>query len=434
MTRLPGDPNNAHSQRDTSETPFQYSSREVTPPQLLIQQLRRAHSTFLLHHAASLDTLYTNAGRTAFCLYLENYWLRFAWNWEVLLGGNPAVEIYNGVKLSAGGELGVGVGEEEWGSGEREVLEDFVSRTDGLVDLVVSRFGDPNETEFLPESTTEDEEKRWLGSDAHPRPSDGVIFSGVGAITRNSLVSVSQWMEWIYRYGVDTYGVGEDPSSPRRRKRRKRQRGNVSGKTTASQPASNGPQGIPPEHSLSPGIPPPLVGGPPPEPSKNSQEARKQTSDDRSPAPSDKASDWMTTGTETFVKYLTLGYGSSWSLSGTSTRANTPQPQAEASNAETRSAEAENPKSLEVPSNPITRPRDRNNGRFIIGLQDSNAHAEVVLEEVESSGSASDAKEKIPKRMIHVRMTNSQQNTAGEFTVRFVHKSHIFQIWYNFKS
>jgi hypothetical protein len=33
----------------------------------------------------------------------------------LLLTGNPIVDIYNGIKLSAGGELGIGVGEEEWG-------------------------------------------------------------------------------------------------------------------------------------------------------------------------------------------------------------------------------------------------------------------------------------------------------------------------------
>ena len=52
------------------------------------------------------------------------------------------MDIYGGIKLAAGGELGMGVGEEEWGSGEREVLEHFQSRTEGLVDLMVSRFGD----------------------------------------------------------------------------------------------------------------------------------------------------------------------------------------------------------------------------------------------------------------------------------------------------
>ena len=42
--------------------------------------------------------------------------------------GNPATSLYGGIKVAACGELGMGVGEEERGSGEREVLEGFVGR------------------------------------------------------------------------------------------------------------------------------------------------------------------------------------------------------------------------------------------------------------------------------------------------------------------
>ncbi|KAG2418465.1 hypothetical protein HFD88_001566 [Aspergillus terreus] len=183
MTRLPADSSKApSSQRNISDAPqYHYSSREMCPPHLLIQQLRRAHSTFLLHHDFSLESMYQRIGRPAFCTILDSYWRKFAWNWEVLLSGNPAIDMYNGIKLSAGGELGVGVGEEEWGSGEREVLEDFVSRTDGLVDLIVSRFGDP----YMPEQekarglpSQPPKGDQWLGLDVYPRPSDGVVFSG----------------------------------------------------------------------------------------------------------------------------------------------------------------------------------------------------------------------------------------------------------------
>ena len=80
-----------------------------------------------------LSKIYTcRVGRLLFCSLLERYWTRFATEWDVLLHGNPAVEMYDGIKLANGGELGVGVGEEEWGSGEREVLEDFVRRTGWL--------------------------------------------------------------------------------------------------------------------------------------------------------------------------------------------------------------------------------------------------------------------------------------------------------------
>ncbi|KAL4808524.1 hypothetical protein BDV18DRAFT_135180 [Aspergillus unguis] len=430
LTRLPGDPSNGtSSQRDKPES-HHYSSREMAPPQLLLQQLRRAHSTFLLHHAASLDTLYENVGRSTFCLFLENFWLRFAWNWEVLLSGNPAVDIYNGIKLSAGGELGIGVGEEEWGSGEREVLEDFVSRTDGLVDLVVSRFGAPyDSSEGLNGSNPEADNKQWLGSDTCPMPADGVVFSGVGALKRRSLASVSHWMEWIYRYGTSAYGVGDDPNSPRRRKRRKRQRGTVSGMTNI-QSASDGAQEAGTDRPFSPGIPPPLVGATlPPQPPKDTHGTQTQTNDENSQVLSDKASEWMATGTETFVKYLTLGYGSSWSLSGTTTRANTPQPQVETAGRESGSSEIETSKGLKASSSPKDRPPNHNHGRFIIGLQDGTANADVVLEETEPSEPVETTAERIIRRTIHVQTTDPQKAETDSTELQavvYIHQPFIF--------
>ncbi|KAL5048791.1 hypothetical protein BDW71DRAFT_9381 [Aspergillus fruticulosus] len=421
LTRLPNHNNGSTSQRDASGKSFHYSSREMAPPQLLIQQLRRAHSTFLLHHAPSLDILYEDVGRSTFCLLLENFWSRFAWNWEVLLGGNPAVEMYNGIKLGAGGELGIGVGEEEWGSGEREVLEGFVSRTEGLVDLVVSRFGDPYEapgSSQAPSRPVGNPESGWLGSDAYPRPSDGVVFSGVGAISKRSLVSISQWMEWIYRYGANAYGVGEDPTSPHRRKRRKRPRAASSGKATSNQDPSDVARGAVPVRPFSPGIPPPLVGGtPPPRPSsrKPPENVRSETGDESCKASDDKASDWMATGTETFVKYLTLGYSSSWTLpgisSGTSSRPQIDVSKGnEASKADNRDAQ----KGTEDSSSSEDRQRHDDHGRFIIGLQGDVASSDTVLEEPGLVKPTASPSEKISKRTLHVRMADSQQETDSE--------------------
>ncbi|KAL4944236.1 hypothetical protein BDV06DRAFT_112929 [Aspergillus oleicola] len=419
LTRLPGNPDNGSSRKDASEPSFHYSSREMTPPSLLIQQLRRAHSIFLLHHAPNLDTLYKSAGRSTFCLFLENFWLRYAWNWEVLLGGNPAVEIYNGIKLSAGGELGVGVGEEEWGSGEREVLEDFISRTDGLVDLVVSRFGDPLDSseDFQAANKPEgDAESRWLGSDAYPRPSDGVIFSGVGSITRRSVVSISQWMEWIYRYGADAYGVGTDPTSPRRRKRRKRQRATTSGSQSTSADAA---QRSVPDRTFSPGIPQPLVTT---APSDSQEKDTSQTSNESSQEANSQSGDWIMAGTETFVKYLTLGYGSAWSLSRSPSRTSSPHPQAEASQIEGPPTEASNSSTQRPKGASISKagPRNQNYGRFIIGLQDGTAGSETVLEETEPSDPAATSTEKIAKRVVHVQMADPQQDTTGAVQLQAV--------------
>ncbi|RDW60342.1 uncharacterized protein DSM5745_10800 [Aspergillus mulundensis] len=444
LTRLPDSNNGSSSQQDASERFFHYSSKEMAPPQLLIQQLRRAHSTFLLHHASNLDTLYKDVGRSTFCLFLEKFWLRFARNWDVLLGGNPAVDMYNGIKLSAGGELGFGVGEEEWGSGEREVLEDFVSRTDGLVDLVVSRFGDPYEsTESCQTgSRAEDEaEHQWLGTDDTPRPSDGVIFSGVGTITRRSLVSISHWMEWIYRYGADAYGVSEDPTSPRRRRRRKRQRAVSSGKTTSNPPPSQPPsdvvRGAVLDCPFCPGIPPPLVGGsPPPRPSSKDPQAstRSQGSDESSQNSEDKASDWMTTGTETFVKYLTLGYGSSWALPGLSSGTASPLQVDESRKGHGVLANSTIArKSSKGSSGCNGHRRVNNHGKFIIGLQDDVASSDAAIEEIDRPNPTATPTQKVTKRAIHVHMADSQQETDSVQlqAVVYIYQPFIYTFLFN---
>lgn len=296
-------PHTSTNSTEASTSTIEYSSREVYPPHSLIQQLRRAHSIFLLHHGESLDNIYQRVGRVSFCKFLGRYWNRFIRHWLVLLNGNPAADLFNGVKLAVGGELGIGVGEEEWGSGEREVLEGFVSRTDGLVDLIVSRFGDAppvkgTDKRHVPSSDS----STWLGSDRAPRPSDGVVFSGVGAISRRSLASISHWMEWIYRHGEAAYGVDENPSSSRSRKpRRARSNPPPTQETATSRPHGAKKGDVKPKAEsgrTSPGIPPPLVVGTPP--------TENQTPEENS------------ISSETVMKYLTLGYGSAWKFPGIS--------------------------------------------------------------------------------------------------------------------
>lgn len=162
--------------------------------------------------------------RTKFCKLLDIYWTAFARDWDVLLHGNPAVDIYNGIKLAAGGELGMGVGEEEWGSGERDALEGIVSNTEGLVDLVVSRFGHATTPEHSGQTSETERHASnadvpWLGSLSQPEAVDGIIFTGVGALSRTSLRLISSWMATIYTYGEDAYGILDNPSSGRRSRR-----------------------------------------------------------------------------------------------------------------------------------------------------------------------------------------------------------------------
>lgn len=208
---------------------FEYSSREVSPPGLLLQQLITANRTFLLHHGASLSDVFVKLSREKFCSSLDRYWMRFCRHWYVLLHGNPVVDVFGGLKLASGGELGYGVGEEEWGSGEREVLEDLIYRTEGLVDLIVSRFGEAESTpldEAAPIEKQQLEEERarglpWLGCGHEPTAPDGVVFGGIGAITRTSLRDVSTWVQQIYTHGEHAYGVRDNPHRQHRKRRRR---------------------------------------------------------------------------------------------------------------------------------------------------------------------------------------------------------------------
>ncbi|KAL8841047.1 MAG: hypothetical protein Q9170_001072 [Blastenia crenularia] len=224
----PPDPkSNVFPSQEKLDAKVEYSAREVTPPALLLEQVIQAHQMFLLHHARTLSDLFSRLHRPKFCAVLGRFWENFIWHWDVLLHGNPAIDIFNGLKLAAGGELGIGVGEEEWGSGEREVLEGFVGRTDGLVDLIVSRFGEAPVIAGSNRASVPAEEvnslasaEGWhLGQD--PRPSDGVIFSGVGAIGRPSVKYISNWVVSLFKHGWNAYGIKDNPVAVNRRRQKK---------------------------------------------------------------------------------------------------------------------------------------------------------------------------------------------------------------------
>ncbi|KAL9102326.1 MAG: hypothetical protein Q9163_002506 [Psora crenata] len=319
LTYLPKSPSNsAVPLAPQSKTQVEYSAREVSPPTLLLQQILRAHQVFLVNHSASLTDLFSKVSRDRFCGFLSRFWDYFLGHWDVLLHGNPAVDIYNGIKLSAGGELGIGVGEEEWGSGEREVLEGFIGKTDGLVDLMVSRF------EPVPEQTKDLAGPKKLpskvyGTGDYMQPSDGLIFSGIGSLTRSSIRNVSAWVEWIAMYGADAYGIRDNPTSDRRQKRTRA--GASSGTYTRERKKSE--ELSPPNKDLAststvpspPSIPAPIVGrnGPrrrsPGPPNNTANGPTKQPSNH-----SASTHDSNGAGSE-IMKYLTLGiYGSSWGI------------------------------------------------------------------------------------------------------------------------
>ncbi|RSL92630.1 hypothetical protein CEP52_013706 [Fusarium oligoseptatum] len=236
LTKLPLPPRLATKNSEPAEERYEYSSREMKPANLLLRDLLRAHSTFLMHHDSSLSALFVRTKRTKFVTVLSRYWDLFLSTWNVAMHGNPARDIFGGINVAASGELGVGVGEEDRGSGEREVLEGLVGRIEGLVDLVVSKFGDYNPDSPPPDAPNGDPEQ-WLGTGQEPSSEDGAIFLGTGALSRKSLRDVTQWMEDLYTWGDHTYGVIESPTSVRRAKRRRASRA-IAQQAASTQPAS----------------------------------------------------------------------------------------------------------------------------------------------------------------------------------------------------
>jgi hypothetical protein len=457
LTRLPVARPSAQKDTSTDEQ-FEYSSREVAPPQLVLQHLLRAHTIFLLHHGTSLSELYVQSSRVAFCDLLDRFWSRYIRNWDVLLHGNPAVDIYNGIKLAAGGELGIGVGEEDWGSGEREVLEDFISRTEGLLDLFVSRFGDApaEQAKGEPDGRLETSPVRqdpWLGTDSDPRSSDGIIFSGIGAISRRSLATVSQWMEWIYKHGEGAYGVRENPPSRHRRRRRRPpappaggadpQNESRSHRTLA--PKEMGSSPVRQQNDLrreamkrsaaGPNIPPPIVGVA----EKSLEKASpKVQSREASPVPKPRTNEEGVASEDSglfaadkMIKILSLGYGSSWTLSpkGLSEAKSSEKPTSTSTSLTDKKSEVDSgerapneddasdqpqlqevdpkPESSDNEDVPFVQRLEQSIGKFIIGLSGDLENTEMIDDE--PGGTSDTSTSQAPRRIFLIRLRASPQ-------------------------
>jgi hypothetical protein len=277
--------------------------------------------------------------------------------------------------------------------------------------LVVSRFGDlPGQTEGSPSAPIRDSEDAWLGSDTDPRPADGVVFSGSGAVDRQSLVQVSHWMEWIYRYGDAAYGIGRDPTSLRRRKpRRKRAR-------ASSQPAT-------PERTHTPGIPRPLIMAMPQPPPDVQKENSPEKGTGSSPSSNDQLADKSAFGADTVMKYLTLGYGSAWSFSNKSAPTSSPSsPSPESSSAQpgqptTGNPQKNGPSLTDVRSPPAPKrltdgPRTETKlnvpGRFVLGPRDDLDTLDDIEEgSPEPESDAGRPRSRIVHRSVHVRLADS---------------------------
>ncbi|KAF7896209.1 hypothetical protein EAF00_006223 [Botryotinia globosa] len=345
LTILPGTAKTPVSKGKPSEEheTVEYSSREVKPAILLLADILRAHSTFLLHHAASMSALFVRTKRSKFVSILGRYWDTYLSTWNVLMHGNPANNLYGGIKVAACGELGVGVGEEERGSGEREVLEGFVGQMDGLVDVMVSRFGDArsNSKEDTSRGFTDrpTQPAPWLGSGNEPAAEDGAIFLGTGALSRKSIRDIAHWTEDLYRWGPYTYGVLDNPSSTRRARRHPKSRprldSNLGDTRNTARPASSLCKEVPIHDGPNDG----------PAPSRSSSistvEPRPVVERGQIDQPKLKsvppypkfrrnpASHTSTEGTEStdgeskgnkLTQYLKFGYGTHWSLGGSTVK------------------------------------------------------------------------------------------------------------------
>ncbi|KAF2740647.1 hypothetical protein EJ04DRAFT_454895 [Polyplosphaeria fusca] len=385
-----------------------YSSREVSPPMLLIQQLIRAHAIFLLHHGGSLDDLFRRLRRQQFCNTLERYWNQYASRWDVMLHGSPAVDVYNGMKLAAGGELGIGVGEEEWGSGEREVLEDFVRKTNGLVDLVVSRYGEasPQQTSNTSKSkmpVDASSQEPWLGHGSPLRSSDGVLFSGTGALSRKSLRDISIWVESIYRYGDHAYGVQNNPTSDRRKRRRKNAENDASGHASAEANILQGRSEIQSTPDFQPRIPPPIVTA-----VESSLDKASKAVDADLSGTTNEPQPFMASlaDTETWMKYLTLGYGTSWGGKGLESIGQE-RPADEPQNHSERIPSPEPPMRFVEPEPTVDRIEEKirtqvqseNSGYFIIGLK-----GDMQNEDIDDENTADDWNNRTMLRTLHVEV------------------------------
>ncbi|KAH8685990.1 hypothetical protein BGZ60DRAFT_365936 [Tricladium varicosporioides] len=381
MVQSPGTKGGGTQQVETTE----YSSREVKPAILLLGDLLRAHSTFLLHHASSMSALFVRTRRSKFISLLGRYWDAFVLSWNVLMHGNPASSLYGGIKIAACGELGVGVGEEERGSGEREVLEGFVGRIDGLVDVIVSKFGYAESEESSPEVKKGDNNsktpaKQWLGSGNDPTAEDGAIFLGTGALSRKSVRDVSHWMEDLYRWGPYAYGVIDNPTSNRRQKKGTPRR-------KGAKVAPDDQRNLAPEISEI-GLDPPSASESLPcnsqlpsisaTPMTDGEDApdvwklkKRRPSLGRGTSSAGSSTSESRKGTR-LMSYLKFGYGTHWTLGSSQNTAGhgtiIPEPSLSAP-----------PKPVHVVESPITQPSDMSQQRSVEGCNSSTGHFLIGL-------------------------------------------------------
>jgi hypothetical protein len=369
---------------------------------------------FRLHHGSTLDVMFAKHKRDKFCNIMDKYWSRFAAHWDVLLHGSPAVDIYSGMKLAAGGELGMGVGEEDWGSSERDVLEDFARRTEGLVDVMVSRFGEASplqqaKASMDPKHLPVSELEPWVGGGKNVDAADGVVFSGLGAVSRKSLRDLSHWVETVYSLGDQAYGIRDNPTSMRTRRKRRNLKPPTSPSPDARTPIPKSKSQLAASNNdpdLPQGIPPPIVKAAEKSLQKASAGVEKG---DKASGQEQKPLLASLGDTETWMKYMTLGYGSAWGGKKPAEEAqSTPEPTAPE---RTPSPEAmryiEPEPDVDLVEEKLKlQIRQENDGYFLIGLKGDMDEADVNDEDDD------DWNHRIPLRTVHVEVLKKDDTAS----------------------
>ncbi|KAM3547593.1 hypothetical protein ARSEF4850_009926 [Beauveria asiatica] len=409
LNKTPLPPRLLTKNSEPQEEKYDHNTKEMKPAALVLRDLQRAHRIFLMHHDISLSSLFLRLPRHRFVAVLGRYWDLYLSTWNVSLHGNPARDIYQGINIAASGELGVGVGEEERGSGEREVLEGLVGRTEGLVDVMVSKFGIESDDETGSKGKAA---APWLGSGREPSTDDGAIFLGTGALSRKSLRDVTHWMEDLYTWGEHAYGVIESPISTRK-----------------ARPKKTNPQIDAPNTSAANSDD--LNETKPKVLSTQSSESTIKTLKTRKsdPAPNtagsttasepteggkdDQVSEPHSTGAEDgkldkMVSYLKLGYGQYWTIPGVSGRSGTSTEQA-ADQKEQANSKAVEPAPSKRPPMPKPSPSQEAAGHYIIGLKGEieESHGRGG-DDAASDESESEHDSRTVLRTIHVELEDNE--------------------------
>ncbi|KAH8821019.1 hypothetical protein F5884DRAFT_816669 [Xylogone sp. PMI_703] len=403
---------------------IEFSSREVKPPILLLGDLLRAHTTFLLHNDSSLSSLFERLTRPKFIGLLERYWDMFLSTWNVLMHGNPANSLYGGIKLAACGELGVGVGEEERGSGEREALEGFTGHIEGLVDVVVSKFGDVDVAQSPAQSPSKRKESKdrpqpkqdgepWLGTGDDPSADDGAIFLGVGTLSRKSVRDVTHWMEDLYRWGPHAYGIIDNTATRKARKSKRKQSNSSAGSTKGAIQAevvgaleARARSHSPPEEAPLTRIDPMPIDMETPDDNRSKHKDAPTINHDVPISDSE-----VTIGNK-FVQYLTLGYGVPWPLGGSSPK---PEEQEGITGGANGSAMKEGAEEKDA----LIFPRNDSVGHFLIGLMgDMENVGDHELENTEHQfnplNGAESYHERLQLRTLTVDLENAEATVHNE--------------------